>query len=149
MMAVLCPSARFDDPAVGEKRIFAINGGTPEAPRVGYLPEPVLLTQAMVDAWKEAPIIPGEVYRIAGTCKREGCGHWKANAERCGLIDRWLVNLDPVVENLPDCPIRSTCRAFRQARGAACVRCVGFVTSTVHSPDDPLVSAAQTERTYL
>ena len=147
MNETLCPSAHALDPACAEKRVIAVNGGTPEAPRIEYLPKSVPVTEAMIAAWSEAPIIPGEVFRVAGTCKQHRCGHWRG--ERCSLIDRWMVNLEPVADTLAACSIRSTCRAFHQHRAEACRRCPGFVTSTVNAPDDPMASAAHTERTYL
>jgi hypothetical protein len=41
----------------------------------------------------------------------------------CGLATRIVSILPAVVEQLPDCQIRSDCRWFRQEGAAACRRC--------------------------
>jgi hypothetical protein len=55
-----------------------------------------------------------------------GCRHFKGNA--CTLAHRIVDGLAPVVNALPPCQIRPTCRWFRQEGRNACLRCPQVIT---------------------
>jgi hypothetical protein len=98
--------------------------GTPEAPELAYLQEPVPMSEELRGLAGE--LHPGELFRTTGRCLESGCREY-ANG-RCSLGGR-VVELLPVVsESLPPCSIRSSCRWFREQGASACQRCPQVIT---------------------
>lgn len=123
-----CPSA----PANAENaRVFGIYTGEAGAHRVGYLTEALPVSDKLLALAKGAE--PTQVFRIAGSCDSSGCKHFKNNA--CALAQRIVEGVRPVVNALPACQIRSTCRWFRQEGKAACFRCPQVVTNNPNASD--------------
>jgi hypothetical protein len=116
-----CPSAQ-----VGAKdaRIFGMLTGAPDARRVGYLSETQPISEKLLAL--SGPAKPTVLFRIAAPCAMSGCKHFDGNA--CMLAQRIVKGLAPVVNALPSCQIRPTCRWFRQEGRSACVRCPQVIT---------------------
>lgn len=124
-----CPSA----PITAEgARIFGAIAGTPAAPRIGYLTEALPVSEKLLALAGSAE--PTQVFRIAGRCDSSGCKHFRDNA--CSLAQRIVEGVRPVVNALPACQIRPTCRWFRQEGKAACVRCPQVVTNNPNASED-------------
>jgi hypothetical protein len=113
---LMCPSA---EPEMDGSVIFGMVLGTATAPslvhfdRVKQIP-PELLTL-------ESPVKPTEIFRIAATCIEQGCAHF--DGTNCRLTSRIIDELPAVTEQIPTCPIRSTCRWWYQEGAPACQRC--------------------------
>ena len=123
-----CPSA----PANADgARIFGVMTGTPEQHRVGYLTEDVPVTEKLLAL--SGPAKPTELFRIAAPCANGGCKHFKDNS--CALAQRIVAGVPAVVNALPACQIRSTCRWFRQEGKEACFRCPQVMTDIPNASD--------------
>ena len=123
-----CPSS----PANAEgARIFGVTTGTPEAHRVGYLTKTVPLSEKMLAL--AGPAKPEEMFRIAAPCAGGSCKHFKDN--NCSLAKRIVEGVPAVVNALPACQIRSTCRWFRQEGKEACLRCPQVMTDKSNASD--------------
>jgi hypothetical protein len=123
-----CPSAT----ATGENaRIFGMMTGTPEAGRLGYLTEALPVSEKLLALAGSAD--PAQVFRIAARCVTGGCKHWRDNG--CSLAQRIVEGLPVVVNALPACQIRSTCRWFRQEGKEACLRCPQIIRAKPTSSD--------------
>jgi hypothetical protein len=128
-----CPSAQ---PGMTDARIFGIVSGTPEAPRVAYLKReaevgPELLAEL-------GDIEPTRVFRYAARCENGKCAQYEGG--RCGLAQRIADMLPPVVDALPSCQIRPTCRWHHEIGPAACMRCPQVMTLVPE--DQPRLRAA-------
>jgi hypothetical protein len=104
--------------------IFGIVGGTVNAPRVDYLKRDAKVTAEIVD--QLGTMDPTHVFRFAAKCEAGRCAQF-ANGE-CGLGHRIAARLDPVVERIPSCQIRPTCRWHIEQGDAICLRCPQVVT---------------------
>ena len=116
-----CPSAQI---GMQELRLLGVVEPTPEGPRVAYLNEDVPVTDAVLS--QVAPMEPTRVFRFAAQCEATRCVHF--SGERCQLATRIVQLLPGVVDALPVCLIRSTCRWFYQEGPNACLRCPQVVT---------------------
>jgi len=127
---VMCPSV----PHTWEgARIFAVVGGTVEAPELAYLDEALPVTEELVAL--TAPVQPDEVYRMAGACARERCAHHSGADDRCTLVERTVELTPTVVHLLPRCAIRTTCRWWDQEGASACSRCPQVATRNYGADD--------------
>ena len=123
-----CPSAQaITDGA----RVFGVMTGTPEAHRVGYLTETLPVSEKLLALAGSAK--PTQLFRIAAPCANDGCKHFKGNA--CSLAQRIVEGVPAVVNALPACQIRSTCRWFRQEGKEACFRCPQVMTDKANASD--------------
>jgi hypothetical protein len=113
---LLCPSA---PESLAGARVIGIVQGTSDRPHVDLLREPIPLTSELLQ--QVAPVQPGEVFRIAGNCAGSACKHYAGKS--CTLATRIVRLLPEVVERLPVCAIRQSCRWFDQEGAAACRRC--------------------------
>jgi len=125
----LCPSAR---PEMEGSVLFGVVGGTAEEPRLAYLTEPHPVTDELLAL--SGPVTPTEVFRFAAPCAENACQHFDGST--CRLAARTARLLPPVVEVLPPCRLRPTCRWWRQEGRAACVRCPQIVTDNYHPSAD-------------
>jgi hypothetical protein len=116
-----CPSSQPDS---DQSVIFGVVVSRAEARQVGYLGTPIPASAETLSL--AAPVLPTEVFRIAGPCAKAGCKHFVGN--NCALAQRIVRRLPPVVGSLPACGIRPTCRWFRQEGKAACLRCPQVIT---------------------
>jgi len=126
---LLCPSIISIGP---EAQVFGVLTGSPaEGFQVGYLTEAVPATPELLAA--AAPADPAEVFRAAAPCFEYRGKHF--GGAKCQLATRITAMLDPVVDALPRCAIRATCRWFRQEGRAACF-CCPQVTTELRNPND-------------
>jgi hypothetical protein len=82
---------------------------------------------------------PTRVFRYSARCENGRCAQYEDG--RCSLARRIVSLLPPVVDDLPSCQIRATCRWFKEEGGAACLRCPQVVT-LVPSDQNALLAAA-------
>ena len=130
-----CPSAQ---PQMDGAAIFGVVGGTAQEPRVAYVNK---LQEASEDLLQLAePAQPTEVFRIAAPCAESQCQHFKGGS--CSLVERVVNHLPEVVDDLPPCSLRPTCRWWLEQGRAACLRCPQ-VTTTVHDPPEVLSVVAK------
>jgi hypothetical protein len=104
-------------------RPFGVISGTPEETRVAYFRKSALdgfdwrQHFGMQDATR--------LLRFGARCEETGCAHFASGA--CSLGGR-INALPPVVDALPSCLLRPTCRWFAEQGGAVCLRCPQVVT---------------------
>jgi len=133
----MCPSAQ---PDMEGARIIGVLSGEPDAPQVAYLERGVEVDLSVTDQLGE--LAPSEVFRFAAKCETSRCCHF--DGSRCALAGRIVNQLPEVVDLLPRCQIRPTCRWFAEQGGAACRRCPQIVTM-IPRGDDALNRAARPE----
>lgn len=126
--AYSCPSAQ---PDMQEARAFGVLSGTAEAPRIAYLKAEAVIPAA------ELPETPGlqaiEVFRLTARCEEGRCAQYADG--RCSLGQRVVDGLDPVVDTLPSCTLRDTCRWHAEQGKPACLRCPQVVTLVPRNGD--------------
>ena len=132
--SLLCPSAQ---PEMAESIIFGVVGGTADEPQLAYLTEPRAVTDELLAL--SSPVQPTEVFRFAAPCAGNSCRHF--DGSNCRLAARIVQLLPTVVEKLPPCRLRPTCRWWQQEGKEACKRCPQIVTETYH-PSEQLYQAA-------
>ena len=118
---LLCPSAQ---PDMDDARVFAVVAGTPEEPRVAYLKQNAVVTDEMIGQLDG--LEPTQVFRYSARCEESRCAQFCEG--RCSLGQRIADQLAPVIEDLPSCQIRPSCRWYAEQGGAACRRCPQIVT---------------------
>ncbi|MFV0301789.1 MAG: hypothetical protein ACK5IP_13105 [Paracoccus sp. (in: a-proteobacteria)] len=131
-----CPSARPDMP--GAQVLGVVQRGT-EGQALAYIGGKAPVTDDLLAAAGDVP--PTLVYRFAAPCVAGKCQHF--DGLRCQLAQRIVDGLQPVVDRLPACAIRRTCRWFAQEGGEACSRCPQVVTRVMDAAD-PLYRLAGT-----
>jgi hypothetical protein len=134
---LLCPSAQPDTPG---GIVFGVITGSQERRRVGYLTEKQAVTDDLLKLAE--PARPQQVFRFSAPCAGSGCMHF--DGANCRLASRVASRMEPVVNALPPCGIRQTCRWFRQEGKAACLRCPQVVTE-VHDASEEWLQVAQPE----
>ena len=117
----LCPSAPSHWRGA---EIFGVVGGTVSDPRIGYLERTLPVSHELLAL--SAPASPTEVFRVAAPCACHACGHYQGG--RCHLVEKVVRQLPAVVDELPMCMIRHSCRWFNQEGASACFRCPMVVT---------------------
>jgi hypothetical protein len=119
--------------------VFGVVGGSVEQPQVEFLHRPV-----SVDAVTELAegVSLGEVVRIGAACETSGCVHF--DGDHCGLGQRVATMLPPVVQRLPRCSMRSSCRWYAEQGGSVCLRCPQVMTTDYPRPGNDLVRLAAT-----
>lgn len=124
----LCPSTQ---PEMDHSVVFGVVGGTVEAPWIAYLTESVAVTEDILAL--SAPVKPTEIFRMASSCVGDACKHF--DGAHCRLAMRIVQQLPTVVEALPACQIRPSCRWWQQEGKAACFRCPQMVTDNYYSSE--------------
>ena len=120
-----------------EARIFGVLSGTVEMPRVAYLKQAAVIPAGALP--ETGGLDPVEVFRFAARCEEGRCGQYADG--RCSLGKRLLDALEPVVDALPPCSIRPTCRWYAEQGRDLCMRCPQVVTR-IPLGDDELSQAA-------
>ena len=128
-----CPSAQ---PDMVEAHVFGVVAGTVDEPRIAYLKQRAAVTPDMMEGL--GGIDPTLVFRYAGRCENARCGQYADG--RCGLGQRILEQLPAVVDVLPSCQIRPTCRWHRERGDAICLRCPQVMTQV--PPDQAALRSA-------
>ncbi len=98
------------------------NGGNP---RVSMLKTQVSLESLAHFIPKTLPAT--EVLRLSAPCAGGDCAHFRNAC--CTLASRIVAQLPVVADRLGPCPVRSSCRWWRQEGIAACQRCPQIVTT--------------------
>lgn len=133
-----CPSANPDTP---NARVFAVIGGTAEAPRASYLAKGVDVPEAL-QATPEG-ILPTRIFRFTGTCQASGCQQFaNGNCQLGKTVNRLL---EPASDEIPACTIRANCRWFAENGSAICLKCPQVVTTLRPSEPDLLAVLAQVD----
>ena len=133
--SLLCPSAQ---PGMTGLRLLGVIECTENGSRVAYLNEDVPVTDELFDQAGSVP--PTRVFRLAGNCEERRCAHF--DGTDCNLVTRIVKHLPIVVDALPVCLIRSTCRWYEQEKAAACLRCPQVVTELTDPTEDFRQAAA-------
>jgi hypothetical protein len=120
-LPVMCPSAQQ---GMKDLQLIGVVTFDGDEPRVAYLNEPVPVTEGLLASVE--PAEPREVFRMAGQCEELRCTHF--NGTDCKLATRIVQILPAVVDGLPPCLIRASCRWYTQEGKAACFRCPQVVT---------------------
>jgi hypothetical protein len=128
-----CPSAQ---PDMLGARVFGVITGSAGVPRVAYLSAEAKIDISRLKDLRGAK--PTEVFRIAATCEESRCAHF--DGARCNLARRIVERLDRVVDALPPCTVRASCRWYLEQGSAACLRCPQVIT-LAHVADERLTSA--------
>lgn len=132
-----CPSAQPDwEGSV----VLGVVLGTAEAPRLAHLEVLQPVTEDLMALAR--PVTPTEVFRIAAPCAGRGCIHF--DGADCRLVERLVTLLPPVVEALPPCALRPSCRWWQQEGKAACLRCPQVVTDS-NAADMQRIASPDTE----
>lgn len=134
-----CPSAQ---PDMAEAHVIGVLSGTAEEPRIAYLKADAVIPAASSPAM--GGIAPTEVFRFAARCEEGRCAQFADG--RCSLGARLVAGLDPVVDALPPCTIRKTCRWYAEQDREACVRCPQVVTMIPKGRDRLSQAAALPQR---
>jgi len=130
-----CPSAQ---PDMENARIFGVLSGDLGAPRVAYLAHDAVVDEATLASLDG--VAPTEVFRFSAKCEERRCSHY--DGVHCTLAERIKSALKPVVDRLPPCTVRPTCRWYLEQGGEICLRCPQVVTLNVASGDEALRHAA-------
>ncbi len=125
-----CPSAQ---PNAKTSRIFGVMTGPSDHKRVGFLTETLKPTEELLALSGNRK--PTELFRVAGPCANSACQHFNG---ACTLAQRIVANMPAVVDALPECQIRSTCRWYHQEGSDACLRCPQVATETINPSDEEL-----------
>lgn len=111
-----CPSAQ---PDMTGARPFGVIQGKAQELRIAFFKKSTL------DGfdWRArfSSLDATQIFRFAARCEEDRCSHF--DGERCSLGRRVRSNLPPVVDALPPCLIRATCRWFDEQGGQVCLRC--------------------------
>ena len=116
-----CPSAQPDQ---AEARVIGVVSGTADAPRIAYLKAEAVVPAAEVSMQGDLSV--SEVFRLAARCEEHRCSQFADG--RCSLGERIVQGTDAVVDALPPCTIRASCRWFAEQGEPACLRCPQVVT---------------------
>lgn len=126
-----CPSAPENLP---DSKVFGLVVDSTGPVRVGYLDK-----QAIAHLSAGLEPTPARLdrtsARFSAACQESKCGHFVN--ERCSLSKKIVTFMPVVLDALPRCAIRSTCRWFSEEREQACLRCPQVVT--VSSLNEPKV----------
>ena len=120
--------------------VLGVVTGTAEVPRVGYLTQPQPVTDELLAL--ADPVKPTEVFRFAAPCAGRGCKHF--DGSDCRLVARTVQLLPNVVDVLPPCRIRPSCRWWQQEGKEACMRCPQVVTE-IYQPTEQQCQVAAPE----
>ena len=129
---VMCPSAQQ---GMKDLQLIGVVTFEEDEPRVAYLNESVPVTEDLLASVE--PADPREVFRMAGHCEELRCTHF--NGTNCKLATRIVQILPAVVDGLPACLIRASCRWYTQEGKPACLRCPQVVTQSF----EPSIKFAQ------
>jgi len=124
----LCPSA---PPGAADATLFGVVTGPVGYRRMRYLTKLQPVTSETLAL--AGPVRLGQVFRVAATCAGRQCTHF--DGTNCRLAQRIVEFLPPVIDGIPPCRIRPTCRWWRQEGKAACQRCPE-VTTEIANPTE-------------
>lgn len=121
-------------------RIIGAISGSSEAPIIAFLKPGVGIDLGI--ASRLGQLAATQVFRFAATCEEGRCAHFDGG--KCKLANRIVGQLPDVVDVLPACQIRTTCRWYQEQGPSACRKCPQILTMIPKRPD-ALNRAAATE----
>ena len=138
-----CPSAQ---PDMADARPIGLLSGTPAEVRIAFFKKEALDAFDWRHHVDEARAT--QVLRFGATCEEGRCGHF--DGQTCQLGKRVRDDLEPVVDRLPPCLLRPSCRWHAERGPAVCLRCpqvatmvppvssLAAIAVTPDAPDHPL-----------
>jgi hypothetical protein len=121
-------------------RPFGIIGGTATETRIAFFKKSAQDGFDWQTRYGDADAT--RLFRFAARCETTGCGHFAGGG--CSLGHRVRTTLPAVVDALPACLIRASCRWHAEQGDDVCLRCPQVVTM-IPADDGPLnrVAAAR------
>ena len=107
-----------------DAHVFGVVAGSVEEPRVAYLKRSAEVTPDMIGGLGD--LDPTHVFRFSARCESGRCAQFADG--RCSLASRIADQLPAVVDALPSCQIRATCRWHREIGDSVCLRCPQVMT---------------------
>jgi hypothetical protein len=102
--------------------------------RVGSVEPPLEVDAAFADRVSADPGTPGESrFRFARECVTTACRQWRNDQCQVGHAAATVAERLEIVEGLPRCAIRSTCRWWQQEGRAACAACQWVVHTSARA----------------
>lgn len=132
-----CPSA---PPDLAGATVLGIVEPSLNGPRTAYVAGTVPVSKEVLEAAGDIP--PTSLFRFAAPCATQSCTHFENGI--CKLGARIAESLDAVVDHLPNCAIRPTCRWHAQEGAAACHRCPQVVTR-LENPSEHMRAVAKAQ----
>ncbi|WP_299811169.1 hypothetical protein [uncultured Roseibium sp.] len=118
-----CPSSQ---PTSAGARVIGLVEHENGEPRIAYLNGDQPVTPELLEM--AAPLEPTTVFRFGAACETSSCVHFGNG--NCQLAKRILTGLEEVVDSLPPCVLRKSCRWYAQEGAAMCRRCPQIVTTS-------------------
>lgn len=119
----MCPSSPWNSEGA---RVFGVVGGEVQQPKVFFLKQMLAPSKELENKLNGA--LPEEVFRVAAPCAGSACGHHDDSTQKCSLVQKIVVGVEPVVDAYAVCLIRSSCVWWAQEGVKACVRCPSIAT---------------------
>ena len=116
-----CPSAQ---PDMEGARPFGVISGTERETRIAFFKKDALSGFDWRASFSTADAT--RLFRFGARCEKSACGHFSGDS--CSLGRRVKAGLPPVVDTLPSCLIRPSCRWYAEQGGEVCLRCPQVVT---------------------
>jgi hypothetical protein len=132
-----CPSAQ---PDMQGARPFGVISGTIEETRIAFFKKSALAEFNWRDTFSTTDAT--RVLRFSARCEKHRCIHFSGT--QCSLGHRVKQELPAVVDTLPSCLIRPTCRWYFEQGSDVCLRCPQVVTMIPEG--DPQLSVVASVR---
>lgn len=129
-----CPSGHPDLP---DAKVFGIVNAERGGIKVAWLEKPISLTPDLLAMTGD--VDPQRVFRIASECQESRCTHF--DGKDCNLATRIVQILPAVVDALPPCQLRASCRWYVQEGKPACFRCPQIITHQYEPTTEELRAA--------
>jgi hypothetical protein len=141
-LAETAAGARYDcpvaSPNMGDARPFGIVSGAGRETRIAFFKKSTLGGFAWRGHFSD--VEASQVLRFGARCTEHGCSHY--DGRQCALGDQVDRHLAPVVDQLPACLIRGSCRWFAERGAGVCLRCPQVVKMAM-SPRSALDHVAE------
>lgn len=118
-------------------RPFGVIAGSAQETRIAFFKKDALVGFDWTGGFGAAEAT--RLFRFAARCEKKACGHFAD--DRCSLGQRVKADLPSVVDKLPPCLIRTTCRWHAEQGGEVCLRCPQVVTM-IPAGNQPLNAVA-------
>lgn len=116
-----CPSAQ---PDMANARPIGVIGGSPTEVRIAFFKKQALAAFDWRDRFATAEAT--HLLRFGAKCEESRCGHF--DGSKCQLGKRVSEDLEPVVDHLPPCLLRPSCRWYGERGARVCFRCPQVAT---------------------
>jgi hypothetical protein len=123
-----CPSAQ---PGMENARPIGVIAGSATETRIAFFKKETLDQFDWRSRFADAEAT--RLLRFGATCDESRCAHFSSG--RCSLGKRVNDQLAAVVDDLPPCLLRSTCRWFSEQGRSVCLRCPQVITKIPRAED--------------